>query len=83
MHPTIRCGKGGIGHALALEFKSKGFLVLATLLAHEERTHLEEKQIYCFTADVTSEEDTVKLVASVMSVTGDTLNILVNNALES
>ncbi|KAF2799618.1 short chain dehydrogenase [Melanomma pulvis-pyrius CBS 109.77] len=74
------CGKGGIGHALALEFQSKGYTVIATLLAHEPREHLTECGIHVFTADVTKDADIEKLRVEVSSITNNRLDILVNNA---
>ncbi|KAI1296454.1 short chain dehydrogenase [Xylaria venustula] len=74
------CGKGGIGNALALEFKARGYMVIATLLAHETREHLTDLGIHVFTADVTKDNDIEELRRDVAEITGDKLSILVNNA---
>ncbi|KAI8635405.1 short chain dehydrogenase [Xylariaceae sp. FL1651] len=74
------CGEGGIGHALALEFKAKGYTVLTTLLAHEPREHLTKLGITAFTADVTKDSDIEQLRKDVSGITGGSLSILVNNA---
>ncbi|KAI0449670.1 short chain dehydrogenase [Xylaria acuta] len=74
------CGEGGIGNALALEFKAKGYTVITTLLEHEPREHLTELGIHVFTADVTKDNDVEQLCKDVSDITGDKLSILVNNA---
>ncbi|OQE10440.1 hypothetical protein PENVUL_c004G02459 [Penicillium vulpinum] len=74
------CGKGGIGHALALEFKHQGYVVYTTLLAHEPRDHLTDLGIHAFTADVTKDTDVEQLKDTISSLTEDSLNVLVNNA---
>ncbi|KAH7038347.1 short chain dehydrogenase [Microdochium trichocladiopsis] len=63
------CGKGGIGHALALEFKSQGFNVFATLLSHEPREHLTEAEIHAYASDVTNDEDVTTLKEAIESET--------------
>ncbi|KAI0393706.1 hypothetical protein F5Y17DRAFT_295940 [Xylariaceae sp. FL0594] len=74
------CGKGGIGHALANEFKQNGYLVFTTLLAHEPREHLTEAGIQAFTADVTSDDQITALRDTIDSVTHGKLDVLVNCA---
>ncbi|PSN60578.1 short chain dehydrogenase [Corynespora cassiicola Philippines] len=74
------CGNGGIGHALALEFKAKGYTVITTLLPHESSAHLTECGIHSFTADVTKDEDIEGLCKKVTSITNGQLHVLVNNA---
>ncbi|KAF9728925.1 RNA elimination defective protein Red1 [Paraphaeosphaeria minitans] len=74
------CGKGGIGHALALEFKAKGYTVITTLLPHESSTHLIECGILTFSADVTKDEDIEGLCKEVTKTTHGQLDVLVNNA---
>ncbi|OQE17252.1 hypothetical protein PENSTE_c021G06650 [Penicillium steckii] len=74
------CGKGGIGHALAVEFKQRGFNVFTTVLAHESYDHLEDEEIYVFTADVTKDTDITSLRESISSTTGGNLDVLVNCA---
>ncbi|KAK5996472.1 Short-chain dehydrogenase RED1 [Cladobotryum mycophilum] len=74
------CGKGGIGHALAVEFRNKGYFVFATVLAHEPKEHLTDVGIHVFTADVTSDDDILKLRDNIADLTDDTLDVLVNNA---
>ncbi|KAL3450555.1 hypothetical protein BJX65DRAFT_305390 [Aspergillus insuetus] len=74
------CGKGGIGHALALEFKKRGFDVFTTLLAHEPRDHLVDEGIHAFTADVTKDADIISLRVTISSETSGNLDVLVNCA---
>lgn len=74
------CGKGGIGHALAREFKANGFNVVTTLLPHEPREHLLQDNIHVFDSDVTKDADTAALVNAVGELTQGRLDVLVNNA---
>ncbi|KAJ4296343.1 NADPH-dependent 1-acyl dihydroxyacetone phosphate reductase [Kalmusia sp. IMI 367209] len=74
------CGNGGIGHALAKEFKAKGYTVITTLLAHEDNTHLVEAGIHSFVADVTKDADLEGLRKQVSELTDGHLDVLVNNA---
>ncbi|KAI2643561.1 short chain dehydrogenase [Xylaria nigripes] len=74
------CGKGGIGHALAVEFKSHGYTVFTTLLPHEPREHLIDAGIKAFSADVTSDEQIIKLRDSISAMTNGSLDVLVNCA---
>ncbi|KAL2849410.1 short chain dehydrogenase [Aspergillus pseudodeflectus] len=74
------CGKGGIGHALALEFKRRGYDVFTTLLAHEPRDHLVDEGIHAFTADVTKDADIISLKDTISSKTSGSLDVLVNCA---
>ncbi|KAI0147402.1 short chain dehydrogenase [Xylariaceae sp. FL1272] len=74
------CGKGGIGHALAVEFKSQGFNVFTTLLPHESRDHLTDVDIHAFASDVTKDEDVARLKDIISSETDSCLDVLVNCA---
>ncbi|KAF9248079.1 hypothetical protein DTO013E5_4959 [Penicillium roqueforti] len=74
------CGEGGIGHALALDFKNQGYVVFTTLLAHEPRDHLTDLGIHSFTADVTKDSDIEQLKEAISSLTEGSLSVLVNNA---
>ncbi|KAK3936137.1 hypothetical protein QBC46DRAFT_357698 [Diplogelasinospora grovesii] len=75
------CGKGGIGHALASEFRRHGYTVFATLLPHEPRDHLtSESGIHAVSADVTSDSDIQNLRDEISKVTGGRLDVLVNCA---
>jgi 1-acylglycerone phosphate reductase len=74
------CSEGGIGHNLALEWKSRGYRVFATARTLRSMTTLEQEGIECFEMDVT-DLDTVKSVKDqVTQKTGGTLDIIVNNA---
>lgn len=75
-----RCGEGGIGHALADEFTKKGCVVIATLLPHEERKHLDHCQIHVLDLDVTAENAMLPFKRQVETITNGNLHILVNNA---
>ncbi|KAL4784743.1 hypothetical protein BJX76DRAFT_347541 [Aspergillus varians] len=74
------CGKGGIGHALAVEFQKNGYTVFTTLLAHESRDHLTDIGITTISADVTKDDDVTSLREVISEKTGGRLDILVNNA---
>lgn len=90
------CGEGSIGHALARHFRVKGttqspaferpflqgqgYIVIATLLPHERREHLQAHKIHVFDADVTQEKHTSILKRRVEEITHGKLDILVNNA---
>ena len=58
----------------------KGYTVIATLLAHESRTHLTDVGVHVFTSDVTKDDDTAALREEVEAITGGGLDILVNCA---
>lgn len=74
------CGNGGIGHALASEFRNKGYNVIATLLPHESREHLERESIHVFNCDVTKDEEVAALKQVMDKLTQGRLDVLVNNA---
>ncbi|KAI6262081.1 RNA elimination defective protein Red1 [Pyricularia oryzae] len=74
------CGDGGIGHALANNFVQNGFIVIATLLPHESRTHLEHAKIHVVDLDVTKEDQMIPFKSTLEEITGGTLDVLVNNA---
>ncbi|KAA8644343.1 uncharacterized protein ATNIH1004_008544 [Aspergillus tanneri] len=74
------CGNGGIGHALASQFKSGGYTVIATLLPHEPQDHLKKLGVHVFVADVTSDVECKSLLESTKELTGGRLDVLVNNA---
>ncbi|KUI61930.1 NADPH-dependent 1-acyldihydroxyacetone phosphate reductase [Cytospora mali] len=73
-------GKGGIGDALAHEMRHQGYEVFGTLLPHESREHLISSGIHAFNADVTSDEDTVRLMKALEPLCEGRLDVLVNNA---
>ena len=70
----------GIGHALAREFNSKGFQVLATARSKDSIRDLEEKGITPLALDVDSSESIQSLKEEVELITGGRLDMLVNNA---
>ncbi|KAA1475166.1 NAD(P)-binding protein [Dentipellis sp. KUC8613] len=74
------CSVGGIGHALALEFKAKGFRVFATARNPKSMGDLSEKGIETLVLDVTKEESIREARDKVAELTGGKLNVLVNNA---
>lgn len=74
------CGPGGIGHALAREFHSKGLRVFATARKAESISDLTNEGIETLSLEVT-DIDSIKAVKDeVSSRTGGTLDYLVNNA---
>ncbi|KAH8427719.1 RNA elimination defective protein Red1 [Aspergillus melleus] len=74
------CGKGGIGHALASQFIAGGYTVIATLLPHEARDHLEDLGVHVFVSDVTSDSQCESLFESIRDLTQGKLDVLINNA---
>jgi 1-acylglycerone phosphate reductase len=74
------CSEGGIGHTLALEWKTRGYRVFATARTLASMATLEQAGIECFEMDVTI-LDTLKTVQQqVAERTNGKLDILVNNA---
>ena len=59
---------------------ASGYTVIATVLEHEDRSHLTAAGIHAFSADVTKDQDIMNLRKDVTATTGDTLDVLVNNA---
>lgn len=57
-----------------------GYEVFGTLLPHEGRDHLASHGIKGFTADVTSDDDTKRLMQELEPLCGGKLDVLVNNA---
>ncbi|KAF2458439.1 hypothetical protein BDY21DRAFT_385451 [Lineolata rhizophorae] len=74
------CSKGGIGDALAQEFKSRGLRVFATARNPAKIEHLKELGCDTLLLDVTSQQSIDAAVKSVSDATLGTLDILVNNA---
>lgn len=74
------CSPGGIGHSLALEFKSKNFRVFATARKAEGLSELAAQGIETLSLEVTSLESIQALCKEIASRTGGKLDYLVNNA---
>ncbi|TGJ82157.1 hypothetical protein E0Z10_g6605 [Xylaria hypoxylon] len=74
------CGKGGIGEALVKQYTSRGVHAIATVLPNENHDHLTEAGITWFPLDVTVEKSVIDLKQNILAITGDGLDILVNNA---
>ena len=74
------CTPGGIGHALAREFKSKGLRVFATARKTDSIADLAHQGIETFSLEVTSDDSIAALKAEIASRTNGSLDILVNNA---
>ncbi|KZT05789.1 NAD-P-binding protein [Laetiporus sulphureus 93-53] len=74
------CSKGGIGHALAREFMSRGYTVFATARQLESIDDLGELGAISRPLDVTDHQAICKLRDEIASITGGKLDILVNNA---
>ena len=70
----------GIGHALAREFKSRGFRVFATARKTESIADLAALGIETLSLEATSSESIAALKAEIASRTGGKLDYLVNNA---
>ena len=74
------CSPGGIGHALAREFKKQGLRVFATARKAESISDLSQYGIETLSLEVTSEDSIKALKSEIASRTQGTLDILVNNA---
>ena len=74
------CSPGGIGHALAREFKSKGLRVFATARKAESISDLASLGIETLSLEVTDKSSIQALKDELSSRTNGTLDILVNNA---
>lgn len=74
------CTPGGIGHALALEFHSKGLHVIATARNPAVLAEMADMGMSTLALDVTNAESIKTCHGQVSKLTGGTLDILVNNA---
>ncbi|KAF1932588.1 NAD(P)-binding protein [Didymella exigua CBS 183.55] len=74
------CSKGSAGHALALEFASRGMRVFATARSLGSLAGLEDKGIETLMLDVTSADSIAALKVDVAARTGGKLDMLFNNA---
>lgn len=75
------CTPGGIGHALAREFRSQGLRVFATARRAETISDLEQNGIETLSLEVTNDDSIQALKSEIESRTkGQGLDILVNNA---
>ncbi|KAJ3899428.1 NAD-P-binding protein [Lentinula edodes] len=75
------CSAGGIGHALAKEFHSRGERVFATARNLESMVELERLGITVLKLDVTKIESIRDARDKLSVMTGGKLDILVNNAI--
>ncbi|KAM5356667.1 hypothetical protein ACJ41O_003313 [Fusarium nematophilum] len=74
------CSKGGIGDALAKEFRSRGLTVFATARNVSKVAELKDLGIETLEMDVSSTASIAAAVDAVRKTAGDRLDILVNNA---
>lgn len=74
------CSEGGLGSALALAFHKRGLRVFATARNPSKMSHLTALGIETLTLDVLSASSISACVSSVTSLTGGSLDILVNNS---
>ena len=58
----------------------KGYVIIATLLPHESREHLQDPNIHAFSSDVTKDVDASTLKKEIEQITNGRLDVLVNNA---
>ncbi|KAE9408814.1 NAD(P)-binding protein [Gymnopus androsaceus JB14] len=74
------CSAGGIGHALAKEFHSRGLRVIATARRLESMIELEALGMTVLMLDVSEIDSIRKVRDEVALLTGEKLDILINNA---
>lgn len=74
------CSDGGLGSALALAFHKRGLRVLATARNPSKMSNLTALGIETLPLDVLSASSISACVSSVTSLTGGSLDILVNNS---
>ncbi|KAK4169716.1 hypothetical protein QBC43DRAFT_306572 [Cladorrhinum sp. PSN259] len=74
------CSPGGIGHALCMEFHSKGVHVIATARNPAVLSEMAAVGMTTLALDVTNAESIKTCHDQVASITGGRLDILVNNA---
>ncbi|KAJ5668112.1 Glucose/ribitol dehydrogenase [Penicillium maclennaniae] len=74
------CSRGGVGHALALEFAARGMRVFATARSTATLSTLEDKGIEVFKLDVTDAGSIASLKDEIVKRTGGKLDMLFNNA---
>ncbi|OAA66882.1 NAD(P)-binding domain protein [Niveomyces insectorum RCEF 264] len=74
------CTPGGIGHAMAQEFHSKGLYVIATARRIDVLAGVADQGMAAVALDVTSKESIAACKKTVADLTGGRLDILVNNA---
>ncbi|KIW15867.1 hypothetical protein PV08_05917 [Exophiala spinifera] len=74
------CSSGGMGAALALEFHRRGDRVFATARSLSKMADLKSAGIETLVLDVVSEESIQACMSHVSSLTGGSLDILINNA---
>lgn len=74
------CSKGGLGDSLARAFHAHGLRVIATARNPSKMEHLKALGIETLTLDVTSQESIQRCVQEVSSLTGGSLDILLNNS---
>ncbi|KAB5585091.1 short-chain dehydrogenase/reductase [Coniochaeta sp. 2T2.1] len=74
------CSEGGIGDALAREFRARGLTVFATARNVSKMRALEPLGIHTLELDVTSEPSIAAAVEKVSAITGGQLDILFNDA---
>jgi 1-acylglycerone phosphate reductase len=74
------CSEGGIGDALAQVFHRKGLRVFATARNLSKIEHLKKMGLETLPLDVTDAASIKAVVESIKSITGGTLDILVNNS---
>jgi 1-acylglycerone phosphate reductase len=74
------CSQGGAGEALAHTFLQNGFRVFATARTLSKIQHLEAEGIDIVELNVLETQSIKRAAEKVSSLTGGTLDILINNA---
>ena len=72
--------KGGIGDYLARELHQRGYRVFATARSPQKVKHLAEMGIEIIELDVTQSESVKQAAENVGKLTGQSLNVLINNS---
>lgn len=79
--PITGCSDGGIGAAMSKAFTDQGYHVFATLRNTSKAAPLAQMaDVEILQLEVTSSESIKQCVLQVQKRTGDTLDVLVNNA---
>ncbi len=74
------CSDGGMGSALAMALNEAGFRVFASARNPAKLSEVQDRAIKTITLDIQNEESLQAAVQEVSSLTGGSLDVLINNA---